>query len=74
MATSVVLGVDAPDRVSSAEGAAPIGRIVGQILFWLAIAAALVFFLFPIFWMVETSFKTINQANDTSPSLFQFTT
>jgi multiple sugar transport system permease protein len=74
MAQSVVVGVDAPDRASSAEGAAAFGRRARQIVFWLGIAAALIFFLFPIFWMLETSFKTINQANDSSPALFQFST
>jgi multiple sugar transport system permease protein len=69
-----VVGIEAPDRAPATEGTAWFGRLVGRILFWLALAAALIFFLFPIFWMVETSFKSINQANATSPALFQFST
>lgn len=34
-----------------------IRSILGQVLFWLAIAAVLCFFLFPLYWMVITSFK-----------------
>ncbi len=70
MAQSVSLDVD---RAASQQGGISYARAIGTALFWLAIVAALVFFLFPIFWMLETSFKSINQANSQTPSLVGFT-
>src|SRR5438874_6959049 len=69
MAQPVVLGVD--NTVVEREPA-PLARWVGWGLFWLAIAAALIFFIFPIFWMLETSFKSIAEANSPAPALFGF--
>ena len=40
--------------VEREAGASPL-RIVGEVLFWLALGAAFVFFLFPLFWMIITT-------------------
>src|SRR2546430_3869864 len=69
MTQSVLLGVDRP---ATAGRTVPIARLVGWALFWLAIAAALIFFIFPIFWMLETSFKTVNEANAQNAALVGF--
>lgn len=71
MAQSVSVGVERPaaQRQGRSLSAA---QWVGWALFWAAIAAAFIFFLFPIFWMLETSFKNINEANAQAPSLFSF--
>jgi multiple sugar transport system permease protein len=72
MAQSVLEGVGAPARAPAEKNTAQIGRYAGSVLFWLALIAALVFFLFPIFWMLETSFKTVNDASSPSPRLLGF--
>src|SRR5213595_950963 len=69
MTQSVLLGADRP---ATAGRTVPIARLVGWALFWLAIAAALVFFIFPIFWMLETSFKNVNEASSLHPVLVGF--
>jgi multiple sugar transport system permease protein len=70
MAQSVVMGVDAPEQV--VETGVPMRKLLGKGLFWLALSAALVFFLFPIFWMLETSFKTVDEASSPNPRLIGF--
>src|SRR5215210_7767172 len=36
-------------------------KIIGEVLFWLALAAGFVFELFPLFWMLVTSIKPRNE-------------
>jgi multiple sugar transport system permease protein len=45
-----------------------IRSIAGRVLFWLAVAAVLFFFLFPLYWMVITSFKERGDVTSTPPS------
>ncbi len=47
----------------------PFARYIRQGLFWFAIAAALIFFLFPLFWMLITSIKPRTEVT-TLPATF----
>ena len=47
-------------------------HIVREVLFWLALAAAFVFFLFPLFWMLITSIKPRNEVTLLPPRYFPF--
>lgn len=47
-------------------------RIVGEVLFWLALVAALVFFLFPLIWMLITSIKARNEVTLLPPTFLPF--
>lgn len=69
MAQTASLGVD---RDTVQNRSASVARWVGWGLFWLAIAAALIFFLFPIFWTLEASFKNVNEASSPTPAIFGF--
>jgi multiple sugar transport system permease protein len=60
------------DRRALEGRSVPVARWVGWGLFWLAIAAALIFFLFPIFWTLEASFKTVNEASSPNPAIVGF--
>src|SRR5258707_12689439 len=46
--------------------------LIGQILFWLALALILFFFLFPLYWMVVTSFKERNEVTLLPPTFIPF--
>jgi multiple sugar transport system permease protein len=59
-------------RPAAESRSVPLVRVVGLVLFWLAIALALIFFIFPVFWMLETSFKSVAEANALSPRLVGF--
>lgn len=74
MTHAVSLGVDRATAAGRTRYARtrPIMRWIGWGLFWLAIAAALVFFIFPIFWMLETSFKNVNEASALHPAVVRF--
>jgi multiple sugar transport system permease protein len=57
-------------RVSAS--AAPRRSIVGEILFWLALTIAFVFFLFPLYWMLVTSLKQRSEVNLLPPTFLPF--
>lgn len=46
---------------------------VGNALAYLVIALALIVFLFPLFWIIETSFKTTNDTFSMPPKFLSFT-
>lgn len=46
--------------------------LIGQVLFWLALAAVLFFFLFPLYWMLVTSFKERNEVTLLPPTFVPF--
>jgi multiple sugar transport system permease protein len=48
-------------------------RRAGNTIIYLLIAAALVVFLFPLFWIIETSFKTTGDTFSMPPKFFNFT-
>jgi multiple sugar transport system permease protein len=72
MAQSDAAGIKAAARPALEDRIRAVSRGAGQALFWMALAAAILFFLFPIFWMLETSFKTVNEANSPTPALIGF--
>lgn len=72
MAQSTAVEIETPERTGFHDRLRPISLWIGKMLFWMALAAAIVFFLFPTFWMLETSFKTVNEANSQAPALFGF--
>jgi multiple sugar transport system permease protein len=47
-------------------------RFVGKGLFWLALAVAFVFFLFPLYWMLITSIKVRAEVTVLPPTYFPF--
>src|SRR5712692_9550020 len=47
-------------------------RLVREGLFWLALAAAFVFFLFPLYWMVATSLKARSEVTLLPPTYVPF--
>lgn len=47
-------------------------RLVGEFFFWLALIAALVFFLFPLVWMLITSIKARNEVTLLPPTFIPF--
>lgn len=47
-------------------------RIVGEVLFWLALVAALVFFLFPLVWMLITSIKARSEVTLLPPTFVPY--
>lgn len=47
-------------------------RIVGEVLFWLALVAALVFFLFPLAWMLITSVKARSEVTLLPPTFVPY--
>ena len=46
---------------------------VGRALMAACLAIALLFFLFPIFWIIETSFKNLRDSESAVPQFFNFT-
>lgn len=72
MAQSTVVGIESPARPALEDRIRSLSRGLGRTLFWIALAAAILFFLFPTFWMLETSFKTVNEANSPAPALVGF--
>jgi multiple sugar transport system permease protein len=48
------------------------GSIVGEILFWLALAVAFIFFMFPLYWMLVTSLKERSEVNLLPPTYIPF--
>ncbi len=63
----------APRLARDDDGQSPVLRAVKAVLFYLALAVALMFFLFPIFWILETSFKNLRDAQSPVPKFFDFT-
>lgn len=55
----------------STTGRSPL-RIVGEVLFWLALVAALVFFLFPLAWMLITSVKARSEVTLLPPTFVPY--
>jgi len=55
------------------DGQPPVWRAVKAVLFYAALAVALIFFLFPIVWILETSFKNLRDAQSSVPTFFGFT-
>jgi multiple sugar transport system permease protein len=47
-------------------------RLIGEVLFWLALGGAFVFFLFPLFWMLITSIKPRSEVTLLPPRYFPF--
>jgi len=72
MAQSTTVEIDTPERPAFEDRLRSASRAAGGVLFWVALAAAFLFFLFPTFWMLETSFKTVNEANSQTPALVGF--
>ena len=48
------------------------GSIVGEVLFWLALAIAFVFFMFPLFWLLVTSLKQRSEVTLLPPTFVPF--
>jgi multiple sugar transport system permease protein len=48
-------------------------QAVGRAVFAALLAVAAIFFLFPIFWIVSTSFKNLKDAQSATPHFFDFT-
>src|SRR5262245_32514154 len=46
--------------------------IVGEIFFWLALAIAFFFFMFPLYWMLVTSLKERSEVNLLPPTFIPF--
>jgi multiple sugar transport system permease protein len=46
--------------------------VLGRVLFWLAVILVLFFFLFPLYWMLVTSFKVRGEVTLTPPTLIPF--
>ena len=46
--------------------------LVGRILFWLAVALVICFFLFPLYWMLVTSLKVRGEVTLSPPALLPF--
>ena len=44
--------------------------IVGEVLFWLALAVAFIFFMFPLFWLLVTSLKQRSEVTLLPPGAF----
>src|SRR6266852_2851349 len=47
-------------------------RVVREVLFWAALSAAFIFFLFPLYWMLVTSIKARTEVTLLPPTLFPF--
>jgi len=47
-------------------------RFGGEVLFWLALGVAFVFFLFPLFWMIVTSLRARNEVTQLPPRYLPF--
>jgi multiple sugar transport system permease protein len=60
-----------PLEVASSERPVAL-RIAGEILFWLALGLAFVFFLFPLFWMLVTSIKARSEVTLLPPTFVPF--
>src|SRR5579883_2570866 len=66
--------VAAPAATREGSGGPPVILIaVGRALLAAALALAVIFFLFPIFWIVSTSFKDLRDADSPVPHFFDFT-
>jgi len=53
----------------------PIARrrsLIGEVLFWLALAVAFVFFMFPLYWLLVTSFKQRSEVTLLPPTFVPF--
>ena len=50
----------------------PARTIGGEILFWVALGAAFIFFMFPLYWMLVTSFKARTIVEDRVPAFIPF--
>src|SRR5690349_18217969 len=46
--------------------------IVGEVLFWLALAIAFIFFMFPLFWLLITSLKQRSEVTLLPPTFVPF--
>src|SRR5689334_20129036 len=71
----VVQGEQPKTPVTTAAQRRSQGGVLGIVregLFWLALAAAFVFFLFPLFWMLVTSIKPRNEVTLLPPRYFPF--
>jgi len=45
------------------------GSLIGRIFFWIAVALVLFFFLFPLYWLIITSFKFTGEVTMLPPTL-----
>jgi multiple sugar transport system permease protein len=48
------------------------GSIIRELLFWLALALAFLFFMFPLYWMLVTSIKARSEVTLLPPTFFPF--
>ena len=46
--------------------------VVGEVLFWLALAVAFIFFMFPLFWLLVTSLKQRSEVTLLPPTFVPF--
>jgi len=46
--------------------------IIGEVLFWVALGAAFIFFMFPLYWMLVTSLKARTIVEDRVPAFIPF--
>src|SRR4051794_23898836 len=49
-----------------------VGRVVKEVLFWLALIGAFIFFLFPLYWMINTSVKVRSETTLLPPRYIPF--
>src|SRR5215216_4460046 len=46
--------------------------IAGEVLFWLALAVAFIFFMFPLYWLLVTSIKARSEVTLLPPTYIPF--